>query len=155
MVNFAKGTRVSTDRTRLEIELLLQRAGATATAVFNRPEQAAVCFEMNERRILFRLNMPDPEKFATVKIGRSVRRRSPEQQRQAHEQACKERWRSLLLAIKAKLVSVHDGVETFEEAFMAHVVMPDGQTVADHVKPRIESAYKDQRMVPLLPGPSS
>lgn len=34
---------------------------------------------------------------------------------------------------------------------MAHVVMPDGQTVADHVRPRIATAYREEKMVPLLP----
>lgn len=36
-------------------------------------------------------------------------------------------------------------------------VMPDGQTVADHVRPRIASAYSENKMVPLLPygGPSN
>jgi hypothetical protein len=58
---------------------------------------------------------------------------------------------ALLLAVKAKLVAVDDGIETFEEAFMAHVVMPDGRSVGDHIKPRIASAYREHQMVPLLP----
>jgi len=36
---------------------------------------------------------------------------------------------------------------------MAHVVMPDGQTVAEHVKPRIAAAYDSGIMQPLLPPP--
>jgi hypothetical protein len=40
----------------------------------------------------------------------------------------------LLLANKAKLSSVEDGIETFEDAFLAHIVMPDGTTVSQHVR---------------------
>jgi hypothetical protein len=58
----------------------------------------------------------------------------------------REKWRAQLLCIKAKLVSVDSGIETFEDAFMAHVVMPDGQTVADHVRPRIASSYKENKL---------
>jgi hypothetical protein len=57
----------------------------------------------------------------------------------------------LLLAVKAKLVSVDEGIETMEQAFLAHIIMPDGRTVGDHIKPRIATAYRDNKMVPLLP----
>jgi hypothetical protein len=91
---------------------------------------------MSERRVLFKIRLPEG---ATDRDERTRR----------------EKWRALLLSIKAKLVSVESGIETFEEAFMAHVVMPDGSTVSEHVKPRIETAYKEQKMLPLLPGPST
>jgi hypothetical protein len=58
-----------------------------------------------------------------------------------------------VLAVKAKLISVADGIETFEEAFMAHVVMPDGRTVAETITPNIALANKQGGAVPLLPAP--
>src|SRR6185437_13211207 len=66
-----------------------------------------------------------------------------------------QKWRALLLAIKSKLESVSSGIESCEEAFLAHVVMPDGITVGQHARPRIESAYKGAPMMALLPGPNS
>lgn len=134
---YASQTRVPVEKTRAEIEQMLHKHEATATAIFMSREtsSAAVAFEMRGRRILFKLRMPpDDDKNA------------------ARDQ--RELWRSLLLSIKAKLVSVENDIETFEDAFMAHIVMPDGSTVAEHVKPRIESAYKEGKMLPLLPGPS-
>jgi len=131
MSRYASRTKVTVDRSRVEIEQLLAKHKARATAVFQSEEGAAVAFEMHERRVMFRLALPKA-------AGDRVRR---------------ERWRALLLSIKAKLVSVEAGIETFEEAFMAHVVMPDGSTIAEHVKPKIAQAYKDQKMVPLLPAP--
>jgi hypothetical protein len=32
------------------------------------------------------------------------------------------------------------------------VVLPDGQTVGEVTRPRIATAYKENTMVPLLPG---
>ncbi|MGE0768969.1 MAG: hypothetical protein AB7L90_21205 [Hyphomicrobiaceae bacterium] len=158
MAKFAEGTKVATDKSRVELEGLLQRYGADSTAVFNSRGEAAVAFEMRGRRILFRLKMPDQDdaRFTHRQGGfRGKEARSADGARTAWEQACRERWRALVLAVKAKLVSVEEGVETFEEAFMAHVVMPDGRTVSEHVKPRIAQAYSEQKMVPLLPGPNT
>lgn len=65
----------------------------------------------------------------------------------------RSRWRALFLCIKAKLESIESGIETFEDAFLAHIQMPDGQSVSDHVRPRIASAYETGSMQPLLPAP--
>jgi hypothetical protein len=152
---FAEGTEVPVARTRAELEDMLGKYGATATAIFNSTNNAAVAFEMHGRRIMMKLALPDPQarEFTHAKINQHSGDAplSAEAARARHEKACRRKWRSLLLAVKAKLVSVEEGVETFEDAFMAHVVMPDGATVADHVRPRIAQAYRDQKMVPLLP----
>ena len=71
------------------------------------------------------------------------------------EQACRSRWRALALAVKAKLEAVAIGITTFEDEFMAHIVMPDGLTVGEHVRPRIASAYESGQVTPLLGGPKS
>lgn len=142
---YAGNTRVTVDRSRAEIESTLQKHGATSTAVFTSPERAAVCFEMRGRRVLFKLALP-------TKI---EAKRRPKNPASAIAQLHKQRWRSLLLSIKAKLVSVAEGIETFEDSFLAHIVMPDGQSVADHVRPSIASAYQHGRMVPLLPAPGA
>jgi hypothetical protein len=59
----------------------------------------------------------------------------------------------LALVIKAKLEAVDSGITTFEDEFLAHIVMPDGQTVASHIKPGIAAAYESGTMTPLLPPP--
>lgn len=51
------------------------------------------------------------------------------------------------------LNALADGIETFEDAFLAHIVMPDGSTVAEHTLPRIAAAYDSGKMQPLLPAP--
>ena len=157
MARFADGTDVPVERTRLELEKLLVAYKARATAIFNSEGEAAVCFEMHERRVMFRLKMPSPRarEFTHKRVNQSSEMvaLSASVAATRYRHACQRKWRALLLAIKAKLVSVDEGIETFEDAFMAHVVMPDGQTVAEHVRPRIASAYKEGKMQPLLPPP--
>lgn len=159
MARYAEHTDVSVEGSRAELDRLLRTYKAKATAFFNAEDQAAVAFEMRERRVLFKLPLPsrNDKAFTHGRVNQSgsLKRLSDSQAETRWEKACRRKWRALVLAIKAKLVSVEEGVESFEDAFMAHVVMPDGQTVADHVRPRIASAYKENKMQPLLPGPSS
>jgi hypothetical protein len=61
----------------------------------------------------------------------------------------------LLLCIKAKLESVEAKIETFEEAFLAHVVLPDGETVGEHALPAVAAIYKGGQLRPLLPAPGA
>ncbi len=58
----------------------------------------------------------------------------------------------LFLSIKAKLVTVDDGISTVETEFMGHIILPNGMTVSEWMHPQIESAYRDGKMPPLL-GP--
>jgi len=45
------------------------------------------------------------------------------------EQASRERWRQIVLLLKAKLELVRLGVSTVEKEFMADMVLPNGETV--------------------------
>jgi len=152
---YAEKTNVSIERTEGEIKGLLRRYKAKSFGSMEEPGMVILVFEMSDRRIVFRLPLPDrnDDEFAKTPSGR--RTRSPEQQYVAWEQACRSRWRALFLCIKAKLESVESGIETFEDAFLAHVMMPDGMTVGEHTRPKIAHVYETEKMQPLLPGPAS
>ncbi len=150
-MTYARGTEVSVEKSRAEIESTLKRYGATHFAYMTEPLRAVIAFVAKERRIRFDLPLPDMEKFSRTPARRAVR--TPDEKFKAWEQACRERWRALHLCIKAKLESVEAGIENFEEAFLAHVVMPDGQTVAEHTRSRIAQAYENGSSIPLLPPP--
>jgi hypothetical protein len=155
---YAKGTDVSVEKTEIEIKQTLRRYGATSFASFDAPGSALIAFEMSGRRVAFRLPLPsrDDRKFAVTRTSNQFTD-TPEKRagatHRAWEQACRERWRALLLCIKAKLESVESGIETFEDAFLAHIQMPDGLTVGEHVRPRIKQVYDGGEMTPLLPPP--
>ncbi len=134
MVQFAAKTKVPVGQTRNEIERTLVKYGASKFAYFSEDGRAIIVFEAEDRRLRFDLPLPQGESEKTA-------------------QARRQKWRALLLAIKSKLESVESQIESFEEAFLAHIVLPDGITVAQHVRPRIESAYKGEPMQPLLPRP--
>lgn len=149
---YAASTSVPVERSRGEIERILRAHGATAFTYGWDAREAVVMFEMADRRILFRLPMPDrnERRFTHTEVRRE--RRSPEAAEAAWEQACRANWRALLLVIKAKLEAVAAGIVTLETEFLAHVVLPDGSTVAEHIAPRIALAYQQNQMPALLPG---
>lgn len=153
MAKFAENTSVSVEKSRAEIETLIVRYGATSTAFMNGPGRAMILFEAKGRRIMFELPLPDRAEKRFQRDGRGSTR-SAERVTEAWEQACRQRWRALALVIKAKLEAVESGITSFEDEFLAHVVMPDGKTVATHIKPRIAEAYEHGSMLPLLPAPS-
>lgn len=63
---------------------------------------ATVIFAMENRRICFVLELPDPEDLRYTNH-RPPRERSDRAQGEAYDQACRQRWRALLLVIKTKL----------------------------------------------------
>lgn len=153
MSRYAASTDVSVEKSRAEIEKLITRYGATQTAFMNAPGRALIMFEAKERRVVFELPLPDigDKKFSYTPAGR--RRLEGDRRVAVWEQACRQRWRALALVIKAKLEAVESGITTFEDEFLAHIMMPDGVTVGNHVKPAIHAWYAGGSMKPLLPPP--
>lgn len=149
---YAASTDVSVVKTEAEIKAMLQRHGASATAFAEDKDRALIMFHMQDRHITFRLPIPARDGKEFLYDGRR-QLRSDTKRYEAWEQACRSRWRGLLLCIKAKLESVETGIETFEDAFLAHIQMPDGKTVGEHTKPLIAATYAGQPMQPLLSGP--
>ncbi len=151
MTRYAEGTSVSVERSKAEIEGIVSRYGADQFMSGWDGPHAMIGFQCHDRYVRFELELParDDEQFQTTPAGR--RRRTEDGAYNAWEQACRQLWRALALAIKAKLEAVECGIATFENEFMAQIIMPDGKTVADHVAPRIAQAYKTGKMPRLLP----
>ncbi|MGX9120290.1 hypothetical protein ACWTU6_27045 [Mesorhizobium sp. BHbsci] len=149
---YAENTSVSVSKTKGEIDGLLRKHKAISFGAFEEQNRALLVFQMQERRIRFELPLPSPteKRFTMTTLHKP---RSADAALAAWEQACRSRWRALFLCIKAKLESIDSGIESFEDAFLAHIQMPDGMTVAEHVKPNIAIAYQTNPMQPLLPGP--
>lgn len=154
MSRYAENTSVPSDRSRAEIEKTISRYGATSFMYGTSAQHAVVAFEMQGRRVKFSLPMPDKSASEFTRTPSRGNRRSPDQIDAAYEQAVRQRWRALSLVVKAKLEAVASGITTFEDEFMAHIVLPSGGTVGDFMRPQIENAYRTGKMPPLLPGPS-
>lgn len=155
MAPYAKNTDVTVDKTEGEIKTMLRKAGAASTSFSEGPGMAMVMFDMEDRRISFKMPLPQVEDFRMMQAGaRGMVERTDRQAEKVWDQACRTRWRQLKLCILAKLESVQAGIETFEDAFLAHVMMPDGKTVGEHTRETIAIAYQTGEMRPLLPPPS-
>lgn len=146
MGKFAKNTTVTPDKTLNEIRATLKRYDASRLAFIEEETSIGIAFEMQARRVRFIVPLPTRDE-ALVKVNQSnVKRYS----QSAHEQLMRSRWRGLLLVIKAKLESVEVGIETFDEAFMAQLVLPSGKTMSEWAAPQIQAAYETGTMPPLL-----
>lgn len=148
---YAESTSVPVERTRAEIERLVRAHGATAFASGWQGAKATVEFIANGRRIRFALTLPSADEQRFTHIDR-WRKRATAQATKMWEQAIRSTWRCLLLVIKGKLEAAESKIETFEDAFMAHIVLPDGTTVTERVAPMIERAYKDGGPLMLTDG---
>lgn len=136
MARFAEKTKVQVVQSRGDIEKLLSRHRCQqfGTAIDYGLLKARVQFTAHDRIVRFEVKLPDPKKF-----------KDPSQEE-------RRIWRSLLLVIKAKLEAVDTQIATFEEEFLAHIVMPNDRTVAELILPQIAESYSTGRM-PLALGP--
>jgi hypothetical protein len=130
MTQFAARTRVSPASTRVEIERTVKRYGATGFSSGWQGTSVRIEFLCRDRHI--RMTMTEPER--------------PQSQRQ--------KWRALLLLVKAKLEAVDANISTFEEAFLADIVMPDGRTVYETTRGPIKLAYEGGPAPALLGAPA-
>lgn len=146
---YAENTSVSVARTKAEIEDLLTKHGATRFMsgwVDEGQRRATIGFSMKDRHLRFELPLPAPNEKRFTLTERYGHKRSQSQAVALWEQSCRQRWRALLLAIKAKLESIESGIETFDEAFMAQVVLPDGRTVSQFLSPQLDACARAGRM---------
>lgn len=125
---YAERTKVPVTQSKAEIEKLVKKYGADAFAIMERQGKVQIAFSLMDRNILFRMELPEGD------------------------QAQRSIWRALMLTIKGKIESAERGIETFEEAFLANIVMPDGRTVSETTRPAIENHYAGRTDVPLLPS---
>lgn len=150
---YARDTAVSIERTKVDIEHMLGRAGATHFGYSTGPSEATVNFRMRDRVVRYRLIMPDKKDRAFEYTKNRTFRRTPAQQLKAWDQACRSRWRALFLVIQAKIVAVEAGITSFEDEFLAAFVLPSDRTVAEELAAPIAEAYRTGKMptsVPLL-----
>jgi hypothetical protein len=132
---YAHGTKVPADRTRSEIELLLEKNGAVGSMFGTVHGQALVAFEMRDRRLKFTVPMP------------TVSRRDSEQKVKAE---IRRRWRALLLVLKAKLEAVRSGVVEFDVEFLPFIVVRGNETIGEQIVPQLAETLAGGKLPPLL-----
>lgn len=141
MARYANKTTVPVERSKAEIERLVAKYGCeTFSSGTDRVGlRAQVQFQIDNRIVRFVIQLPDPaaEEYQDLADARRAKELLQDE---------RQRWRALFLSIKARLVSWDEDIETFDEAFMAHIVMPNDRTVGALILPSIEAAYETGKM---------
>lgn len=144
---YAANTEIPFERSISEIIGLLRKTGADQIGQMESRDTFTLQFTMSDRMIRFRVHFPTPEQIAKTLGPRQDVHRATEQWR-------RQRGRALLLVIKAKLESVESDVESFEQAFLANVVLADGSTLYERVQEPIALEYQTGKPnMMLLEGP--
>lgn len=151
---FAAKTDVSVVASKVEIEKVVERYGASGFMSGWHGDRAVIAFSMHNRQVRFVLQMParESEEFTRYMRGSTKHRREDSAALKLWEQACRQKWRALALVVKAKLEAVESEISTFEDEFMASIVLPGGRTVSEEILPRIAAAYETGAVQPLLEG---
>ncbi len=125
MRRYAQHTTVPQSQSRMEIERVVTRYGASHFGTMSAPDTATVYFRLKSREIQWEIPMPD----AKSQAWRSEAKR---------DQEIRRRWRVMLVTVKALLEAVESGLMTFDEAFLAHIAIPGtARTVGQLVIPKL------------------
>jgi hypothetical protein len=128
---YAEDTRVPVDRTKQELEQLLRKHGA---------EGFAAGWDARQDRVEF------------LWKGKQIRFVLPRDPKTSTPQGDRQRWRALLLVVKAKLEAVRAGIAVFEQEFFGFIVIPGtDETIYDYAAPRLKAGELNSAR--LLPAP--
>lgn len=146
-----ESTTVPVDKSQAGIRALLVKHGAEQFT-FGEGGGAApwAGIEFAHGGLLVRMRAPlkvDEAQLATTweKHRRNNGKKTEIEWRRQHiEQEQKRIWRVLHWTMKARLEAVEEQVETFEQAFLAHIVDPaTGQTLYQHLQPALDRGVFD------------
>lgn len=148
---YASKTDVPTSRSLDEIKRTLIRFGADAEtfAYAEQGRRVGIQFAVGRKQVRMMMVLPDRASFerdsrGKLRVATAVNR--------DHDQACRQRWRTLAAGIKAKLAMIDDGISTFEREFLADIILPSGETVGERIAPSLDEAVESGVIPELVPG---
>lgn len=139
-MTYAKGTEVNVSGSQQEVGRIFSRYDVETYAFGAAPGQATVEFVLAGRpvRVVVPLpKRPESPTFTNPNTGRENDAIKP------WEQAVRERWRCLVLLLKANLEAVELGLLDVEQAFMPYLVTKDGRTLGEIVLPDVRKQLKE------------
>lgn len=149
---YAKDTSVSVDNSIGEIRRTIQRFGADRFMHMEAPDMTHIGFSIGNRTI--RMDVPIPLRTAGRFTHHSRGKRTEAAATKEWEKACRSRYRTLALLIKAKLAAVEEGIYTVEEVFFGDTVLADGRTVAETLKEQVQHRIDHSGAGPLMLPPA-
>lgn len=147
-MTYARETRVPVDATAAEIQRLVGRYGARKFAHMTDEDEhrAVIMFSLNDRSFRFVLPLPTITDEAIRLTPETKKLRSLQVMRAAYEQAVKQRWRALLLVIRAKFEAIEAGITTVEEEFLAQTMTAEGSTVWEQLGPQLAAGVQSVQL---------
>ena len=138
MAKYAKNTTVPASKSKVQVQELLVNYGIDEFFFGTSPRGDGIGFKYEGRVYKHNVPMPDHDDYATDK---------------QYEQAVRQRWRIFYMSLKMKLEEIQSGGMTFEDQFLAMMVLPDGTTVSDFMRlPENVAMLQKSKMPRLLTG---
>jgi hypothetical protein len=124
---YAAQTTVPVDRSKAEVERVLNRYGAIETGILTKSKEREVVlhFKVNKRTVNWPMALPPKTGFRTEA---------------AYEQEVRRLHRVLVITVKAMLEAVEAKTTTFDKAFLSYMVVEGtDQTVGELVIPKLDT----------------
>jgi hypothetical protein len=150
---YARLTTVTTDRSQLELSTILKRYGANQIAfgwqtLPDGSEQALIGFVMKNRQARISLNFPNSSECSKTATGRE--RHGNIIVKEWNKQT-RQRWRVLLLMVKAQLEAIELGIVRFDDVFAGFTVLEGGKTVGQLISAGLDKLYSTGLVQSMLP----
>jgi len=140
---YAKNTSVPVERSETEIKRTLQKYGADKIGIMTEPTKATIYFRVNERDV--QLVIP------LVRKGDKAPGKNKVWTESGADGETRRRWRVMVLTLKAMLEAVLSEITTFDQVFLAHVVIPGtGRTIGEALVPKLPMLYKGSSLAALM-----
>lgn len=149
MARYAETTEVSADRSLGQIQALLKQHGASAFSYGEDNAKFGVGFVMEGRSYRFIVPLPQPND-PEIRFTDTGKERAAGTVQTLLGQGRRQRFRALLLVLKAKLEAVEIGITTLEEEFLPALVLANGETVGQWAKAEIIDRYALREMPRLM-----
>lgn len=136
---YAETTSVPVDRSQSEVRAILDAQGCTKFGLMDDGPRTAIQAVLTKdgASVTLRFVLADPDK--TDKEWRFAVPEKIQQER-------RRRWRCLVVMLKAKFAAVESGIVTFQDEFLAHLVLPGGRTVGEWAGTEIGPAIAAGKM---------
>lgn len=157
---YAAGTDVSLQKSIADLEKLIRSKGFNGFVQGVADDRLVIAFSSAAgRQVRFIVPVREPDNSLLEHMRHVIKAsygKLPTTVEQAWEQHRRQLGRALLLTVKAKIECIEAGIETFEDAFMSQLALPDGRTVGGMVKAEMAQLYEGGKVPPrLLPSPET
>ena len=133
-MKYAKTTRVSIEKSQIEIQNLFRKYGAKKFAI--EYDKNNLLFELHGRSIKLHIKDPDINE-KEIQFTPTGIKRSPSNIQMVFKQAQKQLWRVMVLYLKATLEAIDSGVIELDQAMFPYFLLPNGKTISEQILPQL------------------